>query len=573
MSYPQIEHHGAKDGVTGSCHQLRMNAATSLLIDCGLFQGNDASIPGEPGSDRLAIEFPLDTIKALVVTHVHIDHVGRIPYLLAAGFEGPILCSEPSAKLLPIVLEDAFKLSFSRDHAQVEKYIRLVEQRIIALPYQHWFTLDDSDGMLGRIRLQRAGHILGSAYVEIDLSYPQTGEGKRVVFSGDLGAPHAPFLMPPESPERADILVLESTYGDRLHEDRSTRRQRLEAVIEQALEDQGTVLIPAFSIGRTQELLYELEDIIQSKQRTAADLSHLPSGERARVRGDACHEAPASSDDMPPLPSGERAGVRGAASPEAASDSDQPPLPSGERAGMRRKARDVALASSDMLPRPSGERAGVRGTEPRDKAKPHTEPNWPELPIILDSPLASRFTEAYRNLKPYWNQEARERIQSGRRPLAFEQLVTIDSHGDHQSVVNHLAQTARPAIVIAGGGMCSGGRIVNYLKAMLGDKRHNVLFVGYQAKGTPGHEIQTYGPKGGYVYLDGERIDVHAGIASIGGYSAHADQKGLIEFVTGMQEWPGEIRIVHGEAQVKRVLASSLQKQYAAAGNPLSMRS
>ncbi|EQM72366.1 MBL fold metallo-hydrolase [Stutzerimonas stutzeri] len=536
MSYPQIEHHGAKDGVTGSCHQLRMNATTSLLIDCGLFQGNDASIPGKPGTDRLAIEFPLDTIKALVVTHVHIDHVGRIPYLLAAGFEGPILCSEPSAKLLPIVLEDAFKLSFSRDHAQIEKYIRLVEQRIIALPYQHWFTLNDSDGLLARIRLQRAGHILGSAYVEIDLNYPQTGEGKRVVFSGDLGAPHAPFLMPPESPECADILVLESTYGDRLHEDRSTRRQRLEAVIEQALEDQGTVLIPAFSIGRTQELLYELEDIIQSKQRTAADLSPLPSGERARVRGGAADEAPANSD-IPPLPSGERAGVRGAASPEAPSDSDQPHLPSGER-------------------------AGVRGTEPSAKANPHTEPNWPELPIILDSPLASRFTEAYRNLKPYWNQEARERIQSGRRPLAFEQLVTIDSHSDHQKVVNHLAQTARPAIVIAGGGMCSGGRIVNYLKAMLGDKRHNVLFVGYQAKGTPGHEIQTYGPKGGYVYLDGERIDVRAGIASIGGYSAHADQKGLVEFVTGMQEWPGEIRIVHGEAKARQELTRQILLRY-----------
>ncbi len=559
MSYPQIEHHGAKDGVTGSCHQLRMDATTSLLIDCGLFQGNDASIPGEPSLDRLAIEFPLDTIKALVVTHVHIDHVGRIPYLLAAGFEGPILCSEPSAKLLPIVLEDAFKLSFSRDHAQIEKYIRLVEQRIIALPYQHWFTLDDSDGLLARIRLQRAGHILGSAYVEIDLNYPQTGEGKRVVFSGDLGAPHAPFLMPPESPERADILVLESTYGDRLHEDRSTRRQRLEAVIEQALEDQGTVLIPAFSIGRTQELLYELEDIIQSKQKTAAYQSLLPSVER--VRGTANDEAPATSD-MPPLPTGERAGVRGVASPEAPSDSDQPPLPSGERVGVRGKARDVALASSDMPPLPSGERAGVRGTEPSAKAKPHTEPNWPELPIILDSPLASRFTEAYRNLKPYWNQEARERIQSGRRPLAFEQLVTIDSHSDHQSVVNHLAQTARPAIVIAGGGMCSGGRIVNYLKAMLGDKRHNVLFVGYQAKGTPGHEIQTYGPKGGYVYLDGERIDVRAGIASIGGYSAHADQKGLVEFVTGMQERPGDIRVVHGEDGAKMTLTQQL-KQHA----------
>jgi len=486
MSYPRIEHHGAKDGVTGSCHQLRMNATSSLLVDCGLFQGNDASIPNEPGADRLAIEFPLDTIKALVATHVHIDHVGRIPYLLAAGFDGPILCSEPSAKLLPIVLEDAFKLGFSRDQAQIEKYIRLIEQRLIALPYQQWFTLAVTDELQARIRLQRAGHILGSAYVEIDLTYPQTGQSKRVVFSGDLGAPHAPFLMPPEPPERADILVLESTYGDRLHEDRANRRKRLEAVIEQALEDHGTVLIPAFSIGRTQELLYELEEIIQ------------------------------------------------AASPNTV----QPPLPSGER-------------------------AGVRGKGSSDNANPNTEPNWPELPIILDSPLASRFTETYRSLKPFWNQEARDRIQSGRRPLAFEQLITIDSHSDHQRIVQHLAQTARPAIVIAGGGMCSGGRIVNYLKAMLGDRKHNVLFVGYQAKGTPGHAIQTYGPKGGYVDLHGERINIRAGITSIGGYSAHADQKGLVGFVTGMQQWPTEILIVHGESTAKQALAATLDNRYA----------
>ncbi len=168
MGYPQIQHHGAKDGVTGSCHQLRMNAPNSLLTDCGLFQGNDASIPGEPSADRLAIEFPLDTIKALVATHVHIDHVGRIPYLLTARFYGPILCSEPSAKLLPIVLEDAFKLGFSRDRAKVEKYIQLVGQRIVALPNKQWFTLRDTDELLARIRLQRAGHIFGSAYVEID---------------------------------------------------------------------------------------------------------------------------------------------------------------------------------------------------------------------------------------------------------------------------------------------------------------------------------------------------------------------------------------------------------------------
>ena len=476
MRYPLIDHHGAGDGVTGSCHQLHMNATSSVLIDCGLFQGNDASLPGAAETDRLAIEFPLNTVNALIATHVHIDHVGRIPYLLAAGFDGPILCSEPSAKLLPIVLEDAFKLSISRDQAQVERYIKRIEKRLIPLPYQHWFTLFNGDELVARVRLQRAGHILGSAYVELDLTYPQQNQNKRVVFSGDLGAPHAPFLMPPQPPERADILVLESTYGDRLHENREHRRQRLEAVVEHALQDNGTVLIPAFSIGRTQEMLYELEEIIHNKQITT--------------------------------------------DPVGAS----------------------SLAINSPLP-----------TDPT---------NWPELPIIVDSPLASRFTEAYRSLKPFWNQEARERVESGRRPLAFKQLITIDSHGDHQRIVNHLAQTARPAIVIAGGGMCSGGRIVNYLKAMLGDKRHNVLFVGYQAPGTPGHAIQTYGPKGGYVDLDGERIDIHAGIASISGYSAHADQKGLVEFVTGMQQWPTEIRIVHGEQKAKQVLAAQLHKQY-----------
>lgn len=113
----------------------------------------------------------------------------------------------------------------------------------------------------------------------------------------------------------------------------------------------------------------------------------------------------------------------------------------------------------------------------------------------------------------------------------------------------------------------SGGRIVNYLKAMLGDKRHNVIFVGHQAKGTPGHAIQTYGPKGGYVDLDGERFDIRAGITSIGGYSAHADQKGLVEFVTGMQQWPTEIRVVHGEQMAKEALAAQLRSRYEQQGS------
>ncbi|WP_407291297.1 MBL fold metallo-hydrolase [Stutzerimonas zhaodongensis] len=189
MHYPLIEHHGAGDGATGSCHQLHMNAATSVLVDCGLFQGGDASLPGATETDRLAIEFPLDTIKVLIATHVHIDQVGRIPYLLAAGFEGPILCSEPSAKLLPIVLEDAFKLSISRDQTQIKRYIERIEKPLEPLPYQHWFTVFDGNELVARVCLQPAGHILRWAYVELALNYPEQNQSKRVVFSGDLGAP------------------------------------------------------------------------------------------------------------------------------------------------------------------------------------------------------------------------------------------------------------------------------------------------------------------------------------------------------------------------------------------------
>lgn len=480
MSYPQITHHGAVNGVTGSCHELFADAAHSYLIDCGLFQGADSSGDGKAGRGSLDIEFSLATAQALIATHVHIDHVGRIPYLLAAGFNGPILCSEPSAKLLPIVLEDAFRLGISRNQKKVERYIDLIEKRLIALPYNTWFNLHSSDDLVCRLRLQRAGHILGSAYVEFDLAYPKTGEKKRVVFSGDLGAPHAPLLPAPKPPYGADILVIESTYGDRHHEDRRTRRQRLERVVEQALADNGTVLIPAFSIGRTQELLYELEEII--------------------------HNAPS----RPPRASEEGAVTGGIGD-----------------------VRQTNLGAS-----------------------------WPELPIILDSPLASRFTAAYRELQPFWNQEALKRVKSGRRPLGFEQLITVDSHDDHMRMVQHLARTARPAIVIAGNGMCSSGRIVNYLKAMLGDKRHNVLFVGYQAAGTPGQAIQTYGPVGGYVDLDGERFDVRAGVATIGGYSAHADQDGLLKFVSGMRKPPLHIRIVHGEPKAKQALATRLNALY-----------
>src|SRR5690606_7150575 len=183
-----------------------------------------------------------------------------------------------------------------------------------------------------------------------------------------------------------------------------------------------------------------------------------------------------------------------------------------------------------------------------------------DLHIIVDSPLAARFTELYRELKPFWDNEARQRLREGRHPLSFEQLLTVDNHADHIALVNHLTQSRRPAVVLAASGMCAGGRVVNYLKAMLGDPRHDVLFVGYQAAGTPGRDILTYGPRQGYVMLDNERYEIRAQVHQISGYSAHADQKDLLNFVRRMKKMPKEIRVVHGEEQAKRTLQGELRK-------------
>lgn len=460
MEYPSLSHHGGTRGVTGSCHQLHLGPSTSLLVDCGLEQGSDAP----PGAASAPLGFDIQGIQALVITHVHLDHVGRIPALLAAGYRGPILCSEPSARLLPLVLEDAYKLSISSEPAQVARYLDFIHDLIVPLPFEQWHTVVEYPGLACRIRLQRAGHLLGSAYVECDMQHEHTNT--RYVFSGDLGACGSPLLRPVQPPERADVLVLESTYGDRLHPQAGDRRQRLEDAIDRALADKGTLLIPAFSLGRTQELLYELEDILHRK----------------------------------------------------------------------------ALLNTSG-PAPDG--------EPID---------WSQLPIILDSPLAQRITRVYRELHEYWNAEARARVAAGRDPLGFSQLISVDTHTRHQQVVNYLKSTGRPAIVIAGNGMCSGGRIVNYLKAMLGDSRHEVMFVGYQAKGTPGAVIQASEGAQGFVQvdLDGRMYEVRLKVITLGGFSGHADQRGLVSFSLQGQTPARRIVLVHGEAKAKHALAVAL---------------
>ncbi len=450
---PRIIHHGAVDGVTGSCHEYLMTPDYAVLIDCGLFQGDEQ---GSGNKANLAINFPISHIRALIVTHVHIDHVGRIPYLLAAGFTGPIFCSEASAHLLPLVLEDALKVGVTRDEQLINGFLRTIARQIVPCKFNAWVEFPAFNGIKAHFRLQKAGHILGSAYVEI--KHWVAGKPFLTVFSGDLGAPYSPLLPAPKPPYAADIVVIESTYGDKLHDNRRDRIKRLEQALLHSLQDNGTVLFPAFSIGRTQELLYELETLIH------------------RLRG----------------------------------------------------------------------------------KKIHQHLGWDELTVIVDSPLAAKFNVAYQQLAACWDDEALKRLREGRHPLNFSQLYTIDSHAEHLAAVNLLSSTRKPAIVIAASGMCEGGRVVNYLKAMLADPVHQVVFVGYQARGTLGAAIQQYGPRGGYVNIDGQRIDIKAEVLTLSGYSAHADQQGLIRFIKGMRKRPKQVRIVHGDVDAKKALQTAL---------------
>ncbi len=276
---------------------------------------------------------------------------------------------------------------------------------------------------------------------------------RRIVFSGDLGAPYTPILSSPRSPYRADILVLESTYGNRIHTGRKDRRIVLLEILKKAISDNGIVIIPAFAVGRTQELLYELNEIVESNK-------------------------------------------------------------------------------------------------------------LPLLPVIVDSPLANKFVTLYSDLRSFWDNESKRRLKRGDDPFLFPGIVSIKDHREHLRMLRQLRKDGGPAIVIAGSGMCTGGRIINYLKSFLSDHRSDIVFIGYQASGTLGRDILTYrsyDKKGrGYVTIDGKRINIRAEVHEISGYSAHAGQNDLVRWVKGFREKPEKIFLVHGEIESKRMLKKEL---------------
>jgi metallo-beta-lactamase family protein len=438
-----VTHHGGHLGVTGSCHQVHLNANHSILVDCGSFQGRDAKKRRESPE----IDFPLDGIDALLLTHVHIDHVGRIPYLLEAGFHKPIYCTPPTAQFLPIMLEDAIRLGITRNKKIIANVLKSVRELIQPIPYGKWHGL----GAQSEFRFSPAGHILGSAGIEI------RNKDQWIALSGDIGSRCTPILNPPVPPQRADLLILESTYGDRFHEGRETRVERLEAILLDTLENRGVTLIPAFSLGRTQELLFELNQVIE---------------------------------------------------------------------GIGKKHGHSALGAYD---------------------------------IIVDSPMAIKLTDIYEQMQPYWSEEAREILSVDKQPFVFSNLIEIDHAGESRGNIEYLKRSGRPAIIIAGSGMCSGGRIMDYLKTFLHQPNTDILFVGYQAVGTTGRAIQECNQGKCSVRIDQREYPVRAKTHTLSGYSAHADQSDLLAYVQAIPNKPQEIRLVHGEESAKQTLKEKLQ--------------
>jgi metallo-beta-lactamase family protein len=450
----QLEFYGAAGEVTGSCHILSI-AKRTLLLDCGMIQGGDAPDQRNRG------DFPFDAgrIDAVILSHAHIDHCGRLPLLRKRGFRGPIYATSACRDLVRILLADSAAMAerdaerVNRKRAEkgdtrvfeplytVEEAAETVEQ-IHTVPYGR--AMEVAPG--ATLTFRDAGHILGSASVWLQLT-----EGslmRRLAFSGDLGQYDSPILCDPENGGTADLVLMESTYGDRLHRERADTLRQFGEILRGARRDGGNVLIPAFAVGRTQDVLYEF--------------------------------------------------------------------------GRHYDAWGLG--------------------------------DWQ---IFLDSPMAIEASRVYWQHTELYDEEARQmRLRVGNlTPLPNLSLCrTVDESMN----INRLRNGA---IVIAGSGMCTGGRIVHHLKHNLSRPECDVVFTGYQAGGTLGRAIVDGRPT---VRVQGVPVAVHARIHTLGGFSAHGDQQDLLRWYRALPGRP-PVWLVHGEATGAEGLRDALHREGARA--------
>ncbi|MDE2406274.1 MAG: MBL fold metallo-hydrolase [Xanthomonadaceae bacterium] len=441
----KVHFHGAAGEVTGSMHLVEA-AGKRILIDCGMVQGS----PEADARNFAPFPFEVGQIDALVLSHAHIDHVGRVPRLTLAGFDGPIYAQAATVDLLPIMLMDSASLQ-ENDAERSNRKRKPGQPKAMPL-----YTRDDVREALSQLRplpygarteilegveiaFRDAGHILGSSIVEL------WADGRKLVFSGDLGMPGTPILRDPVQIGQADLLLMESTYGNRNHKQRSDTIIELAEILDQAWHDHGNVLIPAFAVGRTQELLYWFA-------------RHWADWDMSRWK------------------------------------------------------------------------------------------------IFLDSPMASKVVQVYDHHHELFDAEAREVWRGSPNPFRLPNLRVTET-AEESMAINRIHGGA---IVIAGNGMASGGRILHHMRQCLPKRQTRIVFVGYQAEGTLGRRLVD-GAK--WVRIHGHDVRVNAHRHTVGGLSAHADQQGLLHWYAGFTPSPPLV-LVHGEDLAREALAGEIFERH-----------
>jgi metallo-beta-lactamase family protein len=424
---------GGTGSVTGSNFLLEVGGK-KILVDCGLTQGLKLAddINWDP--------FPYNAkeIDVLFVTHAHVDHIGRIPKLVHEGFSGVIYSTKPTRALALPMLDDTMEILGSNVKLHLEE-IYNPENIKRALAVWHGFEYHEKIKIIPEleVELYNAGHILGSAMILFNYA------GKRILFTGDLGNTPSPILPDTEKVPNVDYVVMESVYGDRNHESREDRRKYLEEAIENNYKRKGTLIIPIFSLERSQELLFELNSLVENKR-------------------------------------------------------------------------------------------------------------IPTMPIFLDSPLAIKLTEVFKQFRTYFNDRAQEAMKSDKYLFDFPGLHnTLKS--EESRMIN---EVPNPKIIIAGSGMSTGGRIVHHERHYLPDPNNTILLTGYQSVGTPGRLIQE-GVK--TVRITGESVIVRSHVVTISGYSGHRDSDGLLRFVEEFDDKLKKVFVVIGEPKSSMFLVQKIR--------------
>lgn len=457
MKSMKITFLGATKMVTGS-NFLVEGAGKKFLVDCGMYQGSarDEMENSEP------FAYNVHDIDFVLLTHAHIDHSGRIPKLYTEGYRNPVITTKASRDLCSIMLPDSGHIQEQEIEWRNRKRVREGKKPLPplytaqdALDCMEIFQSVSYDEIIEvdeniHVRFNDAGHMLGSAIIEIWVN--EDGKETKAVFTGDLGNNDIPLLSSPTMIERADYVVMESTYGGRLHMRNDDKANLFLDIVSETLKQGGTVVIPSFAVGRTQEILYELNNI---------------------------KDGPISDEF--------------------------------------KEKYDILM----------------------------------KAPVYVDSPLAISATEIFRENSDLFDEETQAFIQSGDNPLEFNGL-QFTRTADESKALNEKEESA---IIISASGMCEVGRIKHHLKHHLWDPKSTILFVGYQAQGTLGRRIVEGEKK---VKIFGEEIAVNARIEYIEGYSGHADQEWLLNFIYSFITKPKHIFLVHGEPEGQEILKDKI---------------